>query len=78
MTFGMYYILGIMVVTWLIVIENLVLSSYSKLAKQAEVSTAIFWLISIAMSFLCALVWPLFVIWDAICVINKIRDSKKQ
>lgn len=77
MTFGMYYILGIVVVTWLVVIENMVLSSYSEIVKTIKISTTKFWLIAIGMSLLAALVWPIFVIWDIACIAYKIY-SKKQ
>lgn len=78
MTFGMYYILGIMVVTWLMVIENTFLSSYSELAKTLKISTTKFWLITIGVSLLAALVWPVFILWDLACIVYKIYKTKGQ
>ena len=78
MTFGMYYILGIMVVAWLMVIENIFLSSYSELAKELKVSTTKFWLITIGISLLAALVWPVFILWDIACIVYKIYSKKEQ
>ncbi len=78
MNFVMYYILGIVVVTWLVVIENMVLSSYSEIAKTIKISTTKFWLIAIGVSLLAALVWPVFVIWDIACITYKIYSKKEQ
>lgn len=78
MTFGIWYCIGIMVVTWLMVIENIFLSSYSELAKRLQVSATKFWLITIGISLLAALVWPVFILWDIACIVYKIYSKKEQ
>lgn len=78
MTFGIWYCIGIMVVAWLVAIENIFLTSYSDMVKKLKISTTKFWLITIGISLLAALVWPVFILWDIASIIYKIYTTKEQ
>lgn len=77
MTFGIYYTLGLAVMAWLMLIENIMMNSIDNLLNEDSIPFKYRFIVLVGAFFIGALVWPILVIWDIVAfTYNKFIQKK--
>lgn len=73
MIFGMYYVLGMAVIAWIMLLENMTIGSVEKLISDDSISMSGRFIILVGTFFFASLIWPIMVIWDVVVVIHNVK-----